>query len=204
MTWEGAKKGPKGDWREIWFHFCDEKKSDWAGSIKKEEKERKKKKNEKLHRFLIMMFPEEKNRRSSKVHVAGIDWFWKSGWLFHKWALCTRIAHLPQWGPKMIWKVPRKLTNSTNIWISLENRISQSVYSLFTPASGKKKNPGEDPASDTTVSFPERITWFWYTNTPVQTGRDSMIVLNGSQRTLIFLKLVRSEWDASPSTWVPF
>jgi len=33
---------------------------------------------------------------------AGIDWFSKSGWLIHECALCTRIAHLPQWGPKMI------------------------------------------------------------------------------------------------------
>jgi len=27
-----------------------------------------------------------------------IDWFWKSGWLIHKSALCTGIAPLPQWG----------------------------------------------------------------------------------------------------------
>ena len=88
-------------------------------------------------------------------------------------------------------KVSQKLINISNIPISLENRISKSVYSLLTPASGKKRNPGEDPVGDTAVSFSD--TCFWYTNTPVQTGRDSMIVLNGSQRTLIILKLVRSE-----------
>jgi len=41
-----------------------------------------------------------------------IDWFWKSGGLLYEWALCTRIAHLPQWGPKMIYRSHKSLSTS--------------------------------------------------------------------------------------------
>jgi len=56
-----------------------------------------------LHPVLASSFPlwQDFSKRASFP----IDWFWKLGWLIHKWALCTRIAkqtntkiaHLPQW-----------------------------------------------------------------------------------------------------------
>ena len=56
-----------------------------------------------------------------------IDWFWKSCWLIHKIALCTRIALLPVRSQNDL-KVPRKQIDVTNISISTENQISKSVY----------------------------------------------------------------------------
>jgi len=49
-----------------------------------------------------------------------IDWFWKSGWLIHKSALCTRIALSPQWGPNShkCWQRLHELTISTKNWVS--------------------------------------------------------------------------------------
>jgi len=40
-----------------------------------------------------------------------IDWSWKSGWLIHKWALCTRIAPLLSEVPKW-FKGPTKVSTS--------------------------------------------------------------------------------------------
>ena len=52
-----------------------------------------------------------------------IDWFWKSCWLIHKSALCTRIALLPQWVPNS-----RKwLQHLHELMISTKNRVSKSV-----------------------------------------------------------------------------
>jgi len=42
------------------------------------------------HRVFFCVFCHHTSR-------APIDWFWKSGWLFHKSTLCTRIVLLPQW-----------------------------------------------------------------------------------------------------------
>jgi len=53
-----------------------------------------------------------------------LDWFWKSGWLIHKSALCTRIALIPQWGPNS-HKCLQRLHELT---ISTKNRVSKSVY----------------------------------------------------------------------------
>jgi len=57
-----------------------------------------------------------------------IHWFWKSGWLIHKSALCTRIALLPQWGPNS-HKCSQRLHELTN---STKNRVEKSVYWYMT------------------------------------------------------------------------
>jgi len=61
--------------------------------------------------------------RCSKI--LRIDWFWKSGWLIQKSALCTRIALLPHWGPES-----RKCLQRLNeLMISMKNRVAKSVCS---------------------------------------------------------------------------
>jgi len=61
-----------------------------------------------------------------------MDWFWKSGWLIHRWALCTRIAHLPQWGPKMIWRSHESLSTSrTSQLVRKIGSVNQSVVNLW-------------------------------------------------------------------------
>ena len=61
--------------------------------------------------------------------LLSMDWFWNSGWLTRKSALCTRIAHLPHWSPTTIFlKGPAKACRHHENLISTENRISKSVY----------------------------------------------------------------------------
>jgi len=71
-------------------------------------------------------------------HISEICWcllvvreqrtcIWKSGWLIHKSALCSRTALLLVRSQNDV-KVPRKLIDVMNISISTENQISKSVY----------------------------------------------------------------------------
>ena len=66
-----------------------------------------------------------------QLSTMSIDWFWKSGWLIHKWALCARIAHLPQWGPKMIERSHESLSTSrTSRWVRKIGSENQSIQSI--------------------------------------------------------------------------
>jgi len=74
-----------------------------------------------------------------------IDWFWRSGWLIHKCALCAKNAHLwistyefqPRLGLLDHWfdgsrRKDKKLMVVTRISISTENRKSdQSIYIFY-------------------------------------------------------------------------
>jgi len=57
-----------------------------------------------------------------------IDWFWKSGYLNDLVALCTRVAHLPQWGFKTIGRSHKSLSTSRTSQLVRENQISELVY----------------------------------------------------------------------------
>ena len=94
-----------------------------------------------------------------------MDWFWKSGWLICKSALCTRIVLLPVRSQNGL-KVTQKLIKITNISISTKNRISTLVYCRAL----LQKMPCKDKASYASYNMTSirkqvfvlrRIIW-WY------------------------------------------
>ena len=64
-------------------------------------------------------------RRTLQCYYVGVmecikDWFWKSGWLIHKCALCTKIAHL--------WISTSTGTARSLIWLGRSQAKRQKAY----------------------------------------------------------------------------
>jgi len=68
--------------------------------------------------------------RRAQLHLLSIECFWKLGLLNRQCALCIRIAHLPQWGPKMISRSHESL--STSRTSQLVRKIGSQNQSIDT------------------------------------------------------------------------
>jgi len=114
----------------------------WLGWVfeTQRKKERKRKREYNWRSSLIFLwFSIKQYYLSIKVPNTSIyngeilGWFWKSGWLIHKSALCTRIALLHQWGPTSHKCLQRlyELTNSKKNWVSKSVLYDMTAKTFF-------------------------------------------------------------------------
>jgi len=164
------------------------------------------------------------------MNILLIDRFWKSGWLIHKSALCTRIVLLPVRSQNDL-KVPRKRTDVTNILISTANRISKSVYYVNVQilrsnynsqilwraltqalvhsfaASVKRANISSAPEKKQSMRFSDLGKWCTWTSLQTAPTLSSLRTCSHrfarASRTMLALeiKFMSPAWEYDVSSW---